>query len=173
VASTQVSNYRHHRRRTPADIHARRFPGQARRSADCPHRDLAPGRKGPTVARQARYGATHPLEVSSYWRSERKESTGREHDRVPMRARTTQETAGASRSTHAASKCSSHSAPDRPPPTSSTLHQERKDLQRPRRHWLRIRRLGFEHLLSVPRSTAIGSCSGAHCSKVLEDRACP
>ena len=34
----------------------------------------------------------------------------------------------------AAPKCSSHSAPDRPLPTSIALYQERKDLQRPRRH---------------------------------------
>jgi hypothetical protein len=52
-----------------------------------------------------------------------------------------QEIAAANRSMRAASKCSSHSAPDRPLPTSAALYQERKDLQRPRRHWLRIRRL--------------------------------
>jgi len=36
----------------------------------------------PMAARQARYGATHTLELSSCWRSERKESTGQEHDHV-------------------------------------------------------------------------------------------
>src|SRR5581483_7461617 len=40
------------------------------------------GTKRPTIARQARHGPTHTLELSSYWRSERKESTCQEHDHV-------------------------------------------------------------------------------------------
>jgi hypothetical protein len=43
--------------------------------------------------------------------------------------------------------------PEQTPPTARdpcSPHRLRKDLQRPRRHWLRIRRLGFESLPALP-----------------------
>jgi hypothetical protein len=47
------------------------------------------------------------------------------------------------------------SAPDRPSATASDIIHRAKDLQRPRRHCLRIRRLGGGVSASAPRPTAI------------------
>jgi hypothetical protein len=41
-----VSNNRHHRQWTPADVDGRSFPGQTCRNAGSPHHDLASGRRG-------------------------------------------------------------------------------------------------------------------------------
>jgi hypothetical protein len=44
--SNQVSNNRHHQQWTSTDADGQSFPGQARRSARSPHRNLASGRRG-------------------------------------------------------------------------------------------------------------------------------
>jgi hypothetical protein len=52
--SNQVSNYRHRRQWTSADVDGRCFPGQARRATGSRHRDLASGRRG------RRFKSGHP-----------------------------------------------------------------------------------------------------------------
>ena len=55
--SNQLSNNRHVRHRTLTDVDGRSFPGQACRSAGCPCRKLASGRRG------RRFKSGHPDQV--------------------------------------------------------------------------------------------------------------